>query len=197
MQSETNVTISESHNYDDSHLWDIYNTSFPPHETRPVQRTVEMLRTHPNYRLFAARTDHTVGFALVYVFDDFALLDYMAVSESCRSGGVGSRLLKYVLAQQYGPVLLEIQKENGIQDNKRRIEFYKRCGAMTILENYYLPSYTSDPDEEMYLMACGAEPEHMAPEQLKKYISEIYRRVYGCARDDLIKRSLGSSDMNV
>lgn len=182
------TVISESHYYDDPHMWDIYNASFPIHETRPEDHTLEMLRTRRDYRLFTARTDRTIGFALVYVFDDFALLDYMAVAEPYRCDGIGGEMLRYVTAQRYGPVLLEIQKENGTRDNIRRIGFYKRCGARVMLENYYLPSYTSEPDEEMYLMTCGTDVSY-TPKQVGRYVSEIYHTVYGRTRNDLLKRS--------
>lgn len=64
---------------------EIYNSSFPSNETRPVQKVVEMLKHDENYHLYVSiENDSVVGISLIYTFKDlrFGLLDYIAVIPS-------------------------------------------------------------------------------------------------------------------
>ena len=62
----------------------IYEQSFPPYETRPIEKIKEMLRCDDNYHLFASLciNNKVIGISLIYTFKElgFGLLDYMAVT---------------------------------------------------------------------------------------------------------------------
>jgi Acetyltransferase (GNAT) family len=147
---------------------EIYNSSFPSNETRPVQKVVEMLKHDENYHLYVSiENDSVVGISLMYTFKDlrFGLLDYIAVIPSYRGKYVGKDLFNFTL-EKFGflvfngiGLLMEIQKEEGLlpEDSairKNRISFYTLLGSKVLVGvNYLLPPLQCDVGvEEMYLM---------------------------------------------
>ena len=127
---------------------DIYSRSFPANETRPVEKTKEMVAAGAGYELFVAQErGKVVGMSLVYVFEKFALLDYMAVAPDMQRRGIGSVLFRGTFGEVWlhtnvETLLLEVQKEaDGEPERTKRIEFYRRLGTKIILDNYLLPSY--------------------------------------------------------
>ena len=179
---------------------DIYSVSFPANETRPVEKTKEMVAGGCGYELFVATEDGTVaGMSLAYVFGRFALLDYMAVAPDRQRRGIGSGLFRGTVAAlrkdtSVETLLLEVQKEaDGEPELTERVEFYKRLGVKTILDNYLLPSYIPGGEaEETYLMACPVSMDlaEFGKNDLREFVSTIHRRVYGYEPDDLLERVL-------
>ena len=179
---------------------DIYSMSFPANETRPVGRTKEMVDAGDSYRLFVAEeSGKVVGMSLVYVFEKFALLDYMAVAPDMQRRGTGSTLFQEMVGDIWlrtcvETLLLEVQKEAGGEPERaERIEFYKRLRAKIILDNYLLPSYFPGGEaEETYLMAYPmfGKLAEFGRDDIKEFVSTIHRRVYGYKSGDLLVRIL-------
>ena len=190
------VTDAESATFEAS--MEIYSTSFPANETRPVEKTREMVAAGDGYRLFVATESGTVvGMSLVYVFEKFALLDYMAVAPDRQRRGIGTILFRGTIdALQDGTgvetLLLEAQKEaDGEAERRERIEFYKRLKAKIILENYLLPSYVPGGEaEETYLMVrqVFGKLGVFGKADIREFVSTIHGRVYGYESDDLLER---------
>jgi len=187
---------------------DIYQTSFPPNETRSIEKVIKMLKDDQNYHLFIAKDNSSViGISLLYIFKTLriALLDYMAVSTRYQSKGIGKALFEftiqkcsYYLSDIIG-ILLEIQKKNGLDLNennirKRRINFYTRLGVK-VLEgvNYLLPSQNGDNLEEMHLMMRAlAKVNSLSNVLVFEYISAIYSTIYQYENNDLLTKLFGS-----
>jgi GNAT superfamily N-acetyltransferase len=99
----------------------IYSASFPPVETKPVEKVKRMLRTDPDYHLYVARSNGTiVGISLLYVFRrlQIGLLDYIAIVPSHRKKGIGTKLFNYSLEEfrkSANPrgLLIEVQRGPG------------------------------------------------------------------------------------
>lgn len=180
---------------------DIYSRSFPANETRPVEKTKEMVAAGAGYELFVAQErGKVVGMSLVYVFEKFALLDYMAVAPDMQRRGIGSVLFRGTFGEVWlhtnvETLLLEVQKEaDGEPERTKRIEFYRRLGTKIILDNYLLPSYILGGEaEETYLMAYTmfGKLTEFGRDDIREFVSTIHRRVYGYESDDLLERVLG------
>ena len=162
---------------------DIYQTSFPPNEIRPLQDTLEMIRSNDDYRLFVSTAAGRVnGFMLVYVLDTFLLLDYMAVRKDARGSGIGSAMLGYLRKSHNVPIILEVELPVD-KASKRRVAFYRRHGARIMTDKYVLPSYVGE-NETMLLMAISHVP--VPNSALLQIIRIIYQNVYGINPADLL-----------
>ena len=179
---------------------DIYSVSFPANETRPVEQTKEMVAAGDGYELFVAQErGKVVGMSLVYVFEKFALLDYMAVAPDMQRRGIGSVLFRGTFGEVWlhtsvKMMLLEVQKEADCEPERaKRIAFYKKLRAKIILDNYLLPSYIPGGEaEETYLMAYTMFEKFtdLGRDGIGGLVSTIHRRVYGYEPDDLLERVL-------
>ena len=179
---------------------DICSKSFPENETRPAGKTKELVAAGDSYELFVAEEHgQVVGMSLAYVFEKFALLDYMAVALDRQRMGIGSALFHGIIdALQDGTsvetLLLEVQKEvDGEEERIERIKFYERLGTKIILDNYLLPSYVPGGEaEETYLMAypMSGNLEEFGKPDMREFVSTIHRRVYGYESNDLLERVL-------
>lgn len=180
----------------------IYRNSFPPNETRSLEKTKSLLM-QSNYQLFIAVENDVVGFALLYLFGDFALLDYMAITPKYQQRGIGTKLFCHIIdimkkkTDCVKIILLEIQKEKSNGDNKKnridRIYFYKKLGTKLLIDNYFLPPYRGNEIEEMYLMALPLNQiDSISKKVLTRYIKEIYDRVYNYRKSDLLEKTISN-----
>ena len=176
---------------------EIYSKSFPANETRPVENTKDMVAVGNHYHLFITKEKKTVtSMALVYVFGRFALLDYMAVNPSMQRRGIGSKLFRGLVnelkdAGIVETLLLEVQKEaRGESKRVERIDFYRRLGVKTVLDNYLLPSYVpGEKAEETYLMSCPVSSDlgEFSKSEVRGFVSTIHQRVYEYKQNDLLE----------
>jgi GNAT superfamily N-acetyltransferase len=184
---------------------DIYKSSFPSNETRPIEKVVVMLKNDKNYHLFiSVNNNSVVGISLMYIFYPLriGLLDYMAVIPNYRRRGIGEKLFKFTLQKFNALVsngiglLIEIQKETVLDPEesvirKKRISFYTSLGAK-VLEgvNYLLPPMRNGGEaEEMYLMIRPLwEVHHLSKASVVKYISAIYSTIYQYHYNYLLER---------
>jgi ribosomal protein S18 acetylase RimI-like enzyme len=172
----------------------IYQSSFPPNETRPIEKVVEMLKDDKNYHLLIAlNNDSVLGISLLYMFKNLKLgfLDYMAVSPNHQRKGIGTELFKYTIKKCYSELsdvnglLLEVQKEN-ISDlkesrkRKDRIRLYTRLGVKLLNGvNYLLPSQNDGNLEEMYLMIKPlAAINSLSKLTVFQYVDALYSKIY-------------------
>jgi hypothetical protein len=155
----------------------------------------------PDYRLIVATRGQTVlGFAAVFAPPDeaFALLEYLAVDERFRGGGIGSGLFRAAvdaLAGEgcAGPLLIEVEApvgddaaERALQERRRT--FYRRLGCRRIAGlEYVLPlRAVSGLPPPMHLFAHVPAPDvPLSRVTLERALRVIYSRVYGEDADDL------------
>ena len=153
--------------------------AFAPQECKPLPDilALEVQRRYELWGLFDG--DAMLGYAALWTAPDIplVLLDYLGVTASCRSMGLGSEILTR-LKQQGRPLVLEseLPVEQGREEDNllrlRRIRFYQRNG--------FTPVYR--------MATCGLawqallyNPTNAAEE----YIIHWHRAIYGSNRTDV------------
>jgi ribosomal protein S18 acetylase RimI-like enzyme len=182
---------------------DIYKSSFPQNETRPIEKVVQMLKNDENYHLFTYLNDKAVvGISLMYIFRslNIGFLDYIAIKPNYQRRGIGKELFEFTFEKFRSDVsngiglLIEVQKEN-VHDleernlREKRIRFYMRLGAKIMDRvNYILPPIQPGfGSEEMYLMIRPLGEIHYLPkESVLQYIEAIYSTIYQYEDKDLL-----------
>jgi len=181
---------------------DIYESSFPPNETRATENVIKMLKEDMDYHLFVALDNKVVvGISLLYVFRslNIAFLDYMAVAPNHQRRGIGKNLFRFMAqwcsTQPYSVIglLMEIQKEDVADKHEKvkrmdRIRFYVGLGAK-VLDGvkYMLPSQDNSKMEETYLMIAPLTELHsLTKSSVIKYVSAMYSTIYQYENNELL-----------
>jgi hypothetical protein len=64
--------IDEFDSFEFEQSLDIYKSSFPSNETRPIEKVVVMLKNDKNYHLFiSVNYNSVVGISLMYIFNPY------------------------------------------------------------------------------------------------------------------------------
>lgn len=118
----------------------LYEKTFPRSEKKPFfvilrkrrKGTMEILSVEDENGVF-------LGFAITILHKDIVLLDYFAISPTCRGQGIGTKVLALLEERYAGKrILLEIEDPDEPADNTaerlRRREFYLRNGLT--IQNY-------------------------------------------------------------
>lgn len=205
--------LDDFHSLEFKKSLDIYKSSFPSNETRPVEKVVKMLKDDKDYHLFIAfdNSNSVVGISLLYAFKSLhiGLLDYMAVDPNYQRKGIGRELFRFTLQDlsSLNPLviglIMEIQKED-VPDpedsrmRKDRIRFYSQLGAKVLDGiNYLLPSQNRGKPEEMYLMIVPFKEIHSLPKRsVIQYVNAIYSTIYQYENKDLLNAVFRSHLIN-
>ena len=166
----------------------IYAESITVREQKPRDQIAALVE-QPDYRVLLARkSGRIVGFSVLFLpsQEPFALLEYMAIQEADRSGGIGAELFRRSLPDR--PVLLEVDSDlSGDQAiNQRRILFYRRLGCRRVEGiSYILPLPLEGPPPEMDLMIhVPPAIDRLSKSELERWLKVIYRDVYRCSPED-------------
>jgi len=129
--------------------------------------------------------------SLSSVRSDWILLSYLATVPHLRNVKIGSQFLTFLIqyAQQRSqPILLEVEHPAFGENQalkQRRVEFYRRFGAMCLSANtwgdlvYWLPSFTGESPTEMLLMLIDPlTRSSLTKSDVKRYIQTIYQQIY-------------------
>ncbi len=116
----------------------LYMRTFPAAERKPFS-IIQKKQTKGSMEILSIENDtgDFLGLAITILYNDIVLLDYFAVDDNRRDGGIGSAALHLLFERYSGKrFLLEIEapdipSENG-KDRIRRKAFYLRNG-MTVM----------------------------------------------------------------
>ena len=107
----------------------------------------------------------------------FAYVEYLAVREERRGGGIGTRVMREFLGSMADvPVVLEVELPV-CQLTRRRVGFYEKLGLRLMPDFYVQPSYGVVPGLEMKLMVyapCG-----MGGMTMGDMAGVLHKEVYG------------------
>lgn len=158
--------------------------SFPPAERKPLP-AIERLMDAGSYEAWGLMDgEEIVGCAFLWmVRPGWLLIDYLCVPETRRNGGLGGEILRRLLAQKRGSVLMgEAETPEYAPDPAvaaRRLEFYRRCGARfagypsQVFGVFYQTFYWADvpvPDEELARRHAEVYRRSFLPEKYRKYV---------------------------
>lgn len=157
---------------------------------------VDPLKYHFHTMLFVADSysGDIKGFALLLHLTDlhFYYLDYLAVSPSRQSSGVGGALYQRVREEALSvrarglffeclPDDPELCKDEVLlEQNKKRLAFYEKFGARPILNTKYeTPVSPGDSDSPFLVFDSLGINDELAVEYFKKVVDAILHRKYG------------------
>ncbi len=181
-------------------LRDIYLISFPPEQRVSFRQIVSSFKKRET-RLFVSILDNKLaGFASVTLLanSDALYLGYIATKAKLRNNGIGATILQNLKSKfqseakarglifEVEPEAIQVSPEMTIR--KRRIEFYKRNGAVMVdcALKYKMPDQNAKGAVDMLLMWLPFDNSPYPPcgQKLEEYIKQIYIQVYNRKSDD-------------
>jgi len=155
---------------------DLYQASFPPEERIPASDFVRLLRekaagTRPNSHIQAV-LDQSGEFVALLRYDlgkepGIAYLWYLAVDPAARGGGIGSECFSEVVRRAEEGRLRAVVFEVEIPEHfdnperrefaRRRIEFYRRQGALVLRGIRYIQQLPGQPPIPLHIMVRPIE----------------------------------------
>ena len=168
-------------------LWDetmeIYRDSFPEWEREDELSLLKNLKSG-QYKIFAYLCDaELIGF---YILDlskklHYTLFSFLAVKESYRGEGIGSKLCLEAIAlfgQSDDAKYLLIEAE------PRQVKLYKKLGFKSLEIDYRVPKFDSDMSIPMDLLFISKE-KNLPKKDLKKIVEDIFIRGYALSKSDI------------
>ncbi|HZL08392.1 MAG TPA: GNAT family N-acetyltransferase [Prolixibacteraceae bacterium] len=153
----------------------IYEEAFPPDERREWQQLTELL-TNSIFTLNEIYFQHQfIGFISIWNLNEFSFIEHFAIRDTERGKGFGTQVIQQIIAQNPGPVILEV--EEPLTDMaQKRISFYENLNFSVSEEDYYQPPYSIGKNKvKMQLMSY---PEKIRHEDFAENQSKIYQLVY-------------------
>ena len=175
----------------------IYESSFLERERTPVDDLLQSVRVGTR-RLYVAEANDAVvrfGISISLASVSYVLLKYLAIGESRRKDGFGSRLLQEIVRHERARsegIILEVESPDvsdpRVKDvNRRRIAFYERSGSrlLSCIAAFAAPSTIDDDVISMKLMWIPLSPDATEPRGrvLRSCVVQLLIQSYGCTQD--------------
>lgn len=161
----------------------LYTDAFPPDERRDYEGEEALGRfirdKGGKFNAFVADDGGLfLGFMTYWTFEGYVYVEHFAVNPEVRGKRIGTLMLKHLLKETDGKILIEVELP-GTPESDRRIRFYERNGFRRRDEIEYLqPPYSADKKPVgMLLMTHGDVPVHEVRD-----LDEMLREVYGAKR---------------
>ncbi|HEV2991863.1 MAG TPA: GNAT family N-acetyltransferase [Candidatus Angelobacter sp.] len=180
-------------------FYSIYADSISARE-RKSKAWISEMAGRTDYKILLLKRDgHVIGFCVLFLpsSETFGLLEYMAVADAYRNGGLGSELFRrsvQAAAEAYPkqpvPLLLEVDSDREkCADQtlrRRRQQFYRRLGCLTVSGlRYNMPLSGEGPPPEMDLLIYPSSGRRQIPKaELERWLKTIYQSVYHCSPQD-------------
>ncbi|MEG0614393.1 MAG: GNAT family N-acetyltransferase [Oscillospiraceae bacterium] len=166
-------TLEIAEKSDFPRIYEIMRNAFPPTETRSQNGQLSLIE-HKYYKIYIKRQNNEIiGFLSIWEFDGANFIEHFAIDENCRSGGIGSKMLKEYLDFSTKPVFLEVEPPDN-EIAARRIEFYKRLGFyLNDYEYFQPPMRIGQPPLPLKIMTYPAAIEEELFKHYKKTAAEI------------------------
>lgn len=172
----------------------IYEEAFPVRQRESFEKlAAEHTGDSTDLAFVAVQGETPVGFSFLSRLASVShlFLTYFAVDASCRDHGVGAALwaaTREALRSQgeTEPVVLEVEAPDaqGVDDperrqRQRRVDFWHRVGAVTIVEDgYNAPFLDGTGAEPMHVMRFGDIPLER-PDEVLNLVLALYLEGYG------------------
>lgn len=157
----------------------LYNESFPENERR-LYKSAEHVANFVKekggkFNAFAIDDGGCfLGFLSYWIFEGYVYIEHFAVEPEHRGKNIGRKLLSHLFDTVGENVLLEVEKPD-TPEAERRIRFYERCGFRLREDiNYVQPPYSAGQSGlEMLLMTHG-DVRLRDTRDLREMLTEVY-----------------------
>lgn len=109
-------------------VWPIFQESFTQEFLRTYDDQAKLLSKKEYALEYIIDSDKVLGFVSWWKFDQFAFVEHIGITKACRGNGLGSKVIEKMI-REHDLLVLEVEPPNTDID-KKRIEFYKRCGMV-------------------------------------------------------------------
>ena len=158
----------------------LYNESFPENERRiyKSEEHVANFIKEKGGKFHAFAIDDGggdfLGFLSYWTFEGYVYVEHFAVQPEHRGKNIGRKLLSHLFETVSPDVLLEVEKPE-TPEAERRIRFYERCGFKLREDiNYVQPPYSAEQSGvEMMLMTHG-DVKLRDTRDLREMLTEVY-----------------------
>lgn len=158
--------------------WELYQSAFPPHETRELEYQIETMALGEYNFEAIVEGDELIGIIGWWGLPPFRYIEHLATLPTLRNGGYGKRILKQFISEDQSPVLLEVEHPEA-EIERRRIGFYQRLGFVLNHHHFAHPPYRGGEFVELMIMT---HPNPISEEQLsafcKSYFPIIHFKTY-------------------
>lgn len=173
--------IESNKNIISSELYKTLQAQFPPEEMKSYE-TFEKILKNPKYKVFSICENNQVyGYFTYFEFDDNTILiDYFVINKEYHSKGIGSLTFNQMKElYQYNGCFLEVEKYNPKNQNTlRRINFYKKLGAIKLDINYIYPNQNQGLPMDLYFMPFKPSSNIPSKEAVFINIKNLFRNIH-------------------
>ena len=158
-------------------VYRLMKMSFPEDEHRPYREQKALLDVD-RYKVRAMKSNkdgNICAFATLWDFDRFLFIEHFAVDPSLRNCGLGSEIIKKLVAENEKPICLEVELPTN-ELSARRIAFYERNGFFLNDYPYVQPPLSKGRNYiPLKIMSTGRKLDESEFEHIK---STLYKYVY-------------------
>ncbi len=156
-------------------IYEIMEKSFPLTEFRPKDEQAQLFK-NKYYKVLGIKENGVlISIAAVWCFDDFIFIEHLASLPEYRNKGLGSLILREIIASTNKTVCLEVEPPED-ELTRRRIAFYERNGMFFNSYPYIQPSISSGRAPiSLYIMTSKSQIDEKTYENIK---SVLYKQVY-------------------
>ena len=157
-------------------VYRIMDRSFPPSEHKTYEGQLAQL-SEPGYRLYGLETEagEITAFAAIREFENFVVLEHLAVDPDHRNGGQGAEIVTHLLEMVHTPICVEVEVPD-TEDAVRRIRFYERLGFFLNPYDYLLPHRSGGGDPTP--MKIMTSLRYASEEEFSEIRDRIYTDIY-------------------
>lgn len=145
--------------------------AFPFDEVREFDDFVSVF-SNEDHHVFYLYEGKSVGFVELWQLDDMIFVEHIAVFEEERNKGFGSAAFE-LLERRYKRIVLEIEPPE-TETQKRRLDFYLRCGFVVNDFDYVQPPY-GEGKKALHLVLMSYPVELHDCEKIQR---ELHEKVY-------------------
>lgn len=153
----------------------IYEETFPPDERREWNKLTELIGNDHFSLNEIYHQEKFAGFISIWNLGEFSFIEHFAIRDTERGKGIGTRIIRQIIAQISTPVILEVEEPHTLSARKR-IGFYERLNFWVSDGDYCQPPYAIDKNKvKMLLMSY---PNRIQPENFAGIKNRIHDVVY-------------------
>ena len=131
---------------------ELYKKSFPLCEQR-TNAELQKAIANKNFSLFCyTQNGALLGFVSFWDFKNCVYIEHLAVNDTMRNCGIGSKIMQDVLAGS--PKIFVLEVDYVVDEiSAKRMRFYKRCGFFETPHKHAHPGYGNGPKCPMAILS--------------------------------------------